>query len=214
MSTVAAAPVSPRRGVASLVGVLAVAAAVAVGQLVAAVVSPMSAPLVAVADAVVRLAPPWLVELGKSLGPETDKLVLQVGVALAVVVLGALAGLLARPDVRRGVAVIAVLGLVGGLAVLALYTLVFIYGFAIALRSRNHFGRLLGLGITINFFLYVFINSAMVMGLIPVVGVPLPLVSYGGTAMMTVMFGFGLMMSAWIHRDVRIGLRGESPDDG
>ena len=119
MSTVAAAPVSPQRGVASLVGVLAVAAAVAVGQLVAALVSPMSAPLVAVADAVVRLAPPWLVELGKSLGPETDKLVLQVGVALAVVVLGALAGLLARPDVRRGVAVIAVLGLVGGLAVMS-----------------------------------------------------------------------------------------------
>ncbi len=102
------------------------------------------------------------------------------------------------------------LGLVGGLALLALYTLVFIYGFAIALRSRNHFGRILGLGLTINFFLYVFINTAMVMGLIPVVGVPLPLISYGGTAMLTVMFGFGLLMSAYIHRDIRVGRFGES----
>jgi len=101
------------------------------------------------------------------------------------------------------------LGLVGGLALLGLYTLVFAYGFAIALRSRSHFGRLLGLGITVNFFLYVFINTAMVMGLIPVVGVPLPLISYGGTAMLTVMFGFGLLMSVYIHRDTRIGRFGE-----
>jgi rod shape determining protein RodA len=104
------------------------------------------------------------------------------------------------------------LGLVGGLILLSLYTLVFVYGFAIALRSRNHFGRLLGLGITINFFLYVFINTAMVMGLIPVVGVPLPLISYGGTAMLTVMFGFGLLMSVYIHRDVRVSRFGESAD--
>jgi rod shape determining protein RodA len=104
-------------------------------------------------------------------------------------------------------------GMVGGLFVLGLYTLVFIYGLAIALRVRNHFGRVLAMGVTINFFLYVFINTAMVMGLIPVVGVPLPLVSYGGTAMLTVLFGWGLVMSAWIHRDVRIGLRGESMDE-
>jgi rod shape determining protein RodA len=100
-------------------------------------------------------------------------------------------------------------GLVGGLLLLALYTLVFIYGFAIAFRCRNQFGRLLALGITVNFFLYVFINTAMVMGLIPVVGVPLPLVSYGGTAMLTVMFGMGLLMSAYVHRDTRIGRFGE-----
>jgi rod shape determining protein RodA len=104
-------------------------------------------------------------------------------------------------------------GMVGGLFVLGLYTLVFIYGLAIALRVRNHYGRILAMGVTINFFLYVFINTAMVMGLIPVVGVPLPLVSYGGTAMLTVLFGWGLVMSAWIHRDVRIGLRGESMDE-
>jgi rod shape determining protein RodA len=104
-------------------------------------------------------------------------------------------------------------GMVGGLFVLGLYTLVFIYGLAIALRVRNHFGRILAMGVTINFFLYVFINTAMVMGLIPVVGVPLPLVSYGGTAMLTVLFGWGLVMSAWIHRDVRIGRRGENMDE-
>ncbi|HWK48205.1 MAG TPA: rod shape-determining protein RodA [Stellaceae bacterium] len=101
-------------------------------------------------------------------------------------------------------------GLVGGLILLGLYSLVFAYGFAIALRSRNHFGRLLALGITVNFFLYVFINTAMVMGLIPVVGVPLPLISYGGTAMLTVMFGFGLLISVYIHRDSRINRRGET----
>jgi len=96
-------------------------------------------------------------------------------------------------------------GFIGGLVLLGLYCLVFVYGFAIAFRSRSHFGRLLALGITVNLFLYVFINTAMVMGLIPVVGVPLPLISYGGTAMLTVMFGFGLLMSVYIHRDARIG---------
>jgi rod shape determining protein RodA len=100
-------------------------------------------------------------------------------------------------------------GLVGSLSLLALYTLVIGYGFAIALRSRNNFGRLLALGIAANFFLYVFINTAMVMGLIPVVGVPLPLISYGGTAMVAVMLGFGLLMNVGIHRDVQISRHGE-----
>ena len=63
-------------------------------------------------------------------------------------------------------------GLVGGLTLLALYTLIIIYGIGIAMRSRNQFGRILGLGIVFNFFLYVFINTAMVMGMLPVVGVP------------------------------------------
>ncbi len=82
-----------------------------------------------------------------------------------------------------------------------------IYGFAIAVRARSQFGRLLGMGVTTTFFLYVFINIAMVMGLIPVVGVPLPLVSYGGTAMLTVMIGFGLLMNVHVHRATRIGRR-------
>src|SRR3982751_5043058 len=101
-------------------------------------------------------------------------------------------------------------GLVGGLVLLALYLAVLVYAFAIALRSRSRFGRLLGLGIATNFFLYAFINTAMVSGLIPVVGVPLPLISYGGTAMIAVLLGFGVLMNIGIHRDVRLSRRGES----
>jgi len=100
-------------------------------------------------------------------------------------------------------------GFIGGCVLLGLYLMIVAYGYAIAFRARNHFGRLLALGVTTNLFLYVFINTAMVMGLIPVVGVPLPLISYGGTALLTVMFGFGVLMSVYIHRDVRIGRFGE-----
>lgn len=101
-------------------------------------------------------------------------------------------------------------GLIGGLVLLALYVLVLVYAFAIALRSRSQFGQLLALGIATNFFLYAFINTAMVVGLIPVVGVPLPLISYGGTAMIAVLLGFGLLMNIGIHRDMRISRHGES----
>jgi rod shape determining protein RodA len=104
------------------------------------------------------------------------------------------------------------LGIVGGLGLLGLYGLIVILGFALSLRVRNQFGRLLGMGITTTFFLYVFINIAMVMGLIPVVGVPLPLISYGGTAMITIMAGFGLLLSASIHRNVRIGRYGATDE--
>jgi len=100
------------------------------------------------------------------------------------------------------------LGMIGGVLLLLLYTVLFVYGYAIAFNSRNHFGRLLAIGVTINLFCYVFINMAMVMGLLPVVGVPLPLISYGGTAMLTVLFGFGLMMCVYVHRDLKIGQRG------
>jgi rod shape determining protein RodA len=100
-------------------------------------------------------------------------------------------------------------GLAGGLGLLALYTVIIVWGSALALRSRNHFGRLLGLGIVTSFFLSVFINTAMVMGMIPVVGVPLPLISYGGTAMLAVMLGFGLLLNVGVHRDTRLNRRGE-----
>jgi rod shape determining protein RodA len=103
-------------------------------------------------------------------------------------------------------------GMVGGLALLALYVLILMYGYAIAFSAKSQFGRLLGMGITSAFFLYVFINIAMVMGLIPVVGVPLPLISYGGTALITLLFGFGLLMCVHVHRDIQIGRRGI--DDG
>ena len=103
-------------------------------------------------------------------------------------------------------------GMVGGVLLVALYTLILAYGYAMSLRSRSQFGRLVGLGLTTTFFLYVFINIAMVMGLVPVVGVPLPLISYGGTAMLTLLFGFGLIMSVYIHRDITIGRRGASDE--
>ncbi|NBC32569.1 MAG: rod shape-determining protein RodA [Alphaproteobacteria bacterium] len=98
-------------------------------------------------------------------------------------------------------------GLAGGLGLLGLYFLVLVHGVAIGLTSRNHFGRMLALGLTTNIFLYVFINIAMVMGLIPVVGVPLPLISYGGTAMLAVLFALGLIMSVYVHRETRIPRR-------
>ena len=100
-------------------------------------------------------------------------------------------------------------GLVGGLALLALLGTIVLGGLAIALRCRNHYGRLLGLGIAVNFFMYVFVNIAMVMGAIPVGGVPLPLVSHGGSAMLTAMFGFGLLMSVHVHRDTEFAEREE-----
>jgi len=98
-------------------------------------------------------------------------------------------------------------GLVGGLILLGLYAAILIYGFAVAFRARSQFGRLLAVGITTTFFLYVFINIAMVMGLIPVVGVPLPLISWGGSAMLSILIGFGLLLSVYIHRDIPIPRR-------
>ncbi len=99
-------------------------------------------------------------------------------------------------------------GLIGGTGLIALYGLLIGYCIFIAYRCRSQFARLLAMGLVANFFLYVFINIAMVMGLLPVVGVPLPLVSNGGTALLTVLIGFGLVMSCWLHRGVYINRRG------
>jgi rod shape determining protein RodA len=104
-------------------------------------------------------------------------------------------------------------GLLGGLGMIGLYIIILGYGFAIAFRARNHFGRLVALGLTTTIFLYVFINVAMVMGVVPVVGVPLPLVSYGGTAMLTVMVAFGLIMCVYVHRDLRLTRGGLDEDE-
>lgn len=101
------------------------------------------------------------------------------------------------------------LGLVGGLVLLALYFVVLMFSLNVALQCRNQFGRLVAIGVSMTFFFYVFINTSMVMGLLPVVGVPLPLVSYGGTAMLSLMFAFGLLMSVHIHRNLEIS-RGPS----
>lgn len=95
-------------------------------------------------------------------------------------------------------------GLLGGVGLLALYGMVFVYGLWIALRCRHNYGRYVAFGLIMNFSFYVFVNTAMVMGLIPVVGVPLPLISYGGTAMLTLLFGFGLIMSCNLYRDSKM----------
>ena len=95
-------------------------------------------------------------------------------------------------------------GFLGSIALLALFGMLIVYGIQIALSARSQFGRLLAMGIVINFFLYIMINGMMVMGLLPIVGIPMPLVSYGGTAMLSVMFGFGLLMSVYIHRQVEV----------
>jgi rod shape determining protein RodA len=95
-------------------------------------------------------------------------------------------------------------GFVGCMALLILFGVVIGYGVQTATSARSQFGRLLAMGITLNFFFYIMINGLMVMGLIPVVGIPMPLISYGGTAMLAVMFGFGLLLSVHVHRQVEI----------
>lgn len=95
-------------------------------------------------------------------------------------------------------------GLLGGVFLLVLMALIFLYCGWISFRCRHTFGRLLAFGLMVNFSLYVLINVAMVMGVIPVVGVPLPLISYGGTAMLALLIAFGLIMSCNIHRDSKL----------
>lgn len=91
-------------------------------------------------------------------------------------------------------------GFVGGIAVLVLYALILGHCLLIAMSCRSVFLRLVTMGVTTTFALYVFINTAMVMGLVPVVGVPLPMISYGGSVMFTVLIGLGLILGAHIHR--------------
>jgi rod shape determining protein RodA len=91
-------------------------------------------------------------------------------------------------------------GFVGAFSLLVLYVLIIGFCIASALSNRDRFASLLTLGIAFTFFLYFAINMGMVMGLAPVVGVPLPLVSYGGSAMIVLMIAFGLVQSAHIHR--------------
>lgn len=91
-------------------------------------------------------------------------------------------------------------GLLGVLALLGLYLLIVARGLHIAITASDHFGRLLAGSLTLTFFVYVFVNTAMVSGILPVVGVPLPLVSYGGTSAVTLLAGFGLLMSVRGHR--------------
>ena len=91
-------------------------------------------------------------------------------------------------------------GLIGSLTTMALYLAVIGLCAWLSFQCKHVFSRLLILGVTTTFLLYIFINLAMVMGLVPVVGVPLPLISYGGTVIITVMSGFGFILSAHLHR--------------
>ncbi|MBI1198413.1 MAG: rod shape-determining protein RodA [Phenylobacterium sp.] len=91
-------------------------------------------------------------------------------------------------------------GFVGCVSILVLYAAVIFMALRTAYVSHSHFGRLAAAGATATFTLYVLINGAMVMGLAPVVGVPMPLLSYGGTVILTVMIGFGLVQSVRVHR--------------
>ena len=91
-------------------------------------------------------------------------------------------------------------GFIGAVSLLAVYVGIVLFCIVSAIQNRDRFGALVTLGIGVTFFLFFSVNMAMVMGLAPVVGVPLPLVSYGGSAMVVLMCGFGLVQSAHIHR--------------
>ena len=92
------------------------------------------------------------------------------------------------------------LGLVGILILLALYILLIMRGLWIAAHAQTTFGRVMAGGLMLILFVYVFVNIGMVSGILPVVGVPLPLVSYGGSALIVLMAGFGIVMSIHTHR--------------
>lgn len=95
-------------------------------------------------------------------------------------------------------------GFIGGVTIIVLYAIAIGMGVLIATNSRSHFGRMLAIGIISVFFFHVFINIAMVMGLMPIVGVPLPLLSYGGTAMTTVLLGFALILNVHLNKGEKI----------
>jgi len=99
-------------------------------------------------------------------------------------------------------------GFLGCFTLLALYAVVIAIALRIASLSHSHFGRLCAAGVTATFALYVLINGAMVVGLAPVVGIPMPLLSYGGSVMFTVMIGFGLIQSVRVHRYYEVGRGG------
>lgn len=95
-------------------------------------------------------------------------------------------------------------GFVGVTLLMLLYLIIITYGTAIALNCKSHFGKLLAYGIICLFTLQVFVNMGMVMGLLPVVGVPLPFLSYGGTIMATILLSFGLLLSVQLNRKKKL----------
>jgi len=96
------------------------------------------------------------------------------------------------------------LGFVGSLALLGLYALLLVFAWMVAVRSRHAFGRLLAVGVASLLFAHIFINMAMVMGMIPVVGVPLPFLSYGGSFLIATLMACGLLLNAYVHKDAHL----------
>jgi rod shape determining protein RodA len=91
-------------------------------------------------------------------------------------------------------------GFIGVIVMLTAYALVLARGLRIALSAQDSFGRLTAASLTLTLFIYIFVNMGMVTGQLPVVGVPLPLISYGGTSLVTILAGFGILMSIQTHR--------------
>jgi rod shape determining protein RodA len=93
-------------------------------------------------------------------------------------------------------------GMIGNMLLLLLFSLIIARGLYIASQTKSTFSRLLAGSITLTFFIYIFVNIGMVSGILPVVGVPLPLISYGGTSMVTILLGFGMLMSIHTHKEL------------
>ena len=99
-------------------------------------------------------------------------------------------------------------GFIGAFSLLMIYTWIVVALFWMAKTCRNRFGQLVCFGFMLNFFVYYFINISMVLGLLPTVGVPLPLMSFGGSSLLSLMFGFGLCQNAHIHKDQQLSAKG------
>ncbi len=99
-------------------------------------------------------------------------------------------------------------GFIGAFLLLMIYTWIVVVLFWCAKMCRNRFGQLICFGFMLNFFVYYFINISMVLGLLPTVGVPLPLMSFGGSSLLSLMFGFGLCQNAYIHKDQQLSAKG------
>lgn len=97
-------------------------------------------------------------------------------------------------------------GMVGSIILILLNLLVLGMGYLFAFRTTNYFAKLVVIGLTTNYFLYVFINIAMVMGVLPVVGIPLPLISYGGTVMFSIMVSFGIILCMKVNQNNNVNL--------
>lgn len=96
-------------------------------------------------------------------------------------------------------------GMVGAVFVVIVNLLIIAYTYSFAMKSNSYFGKLVAIGLACNYFLYIFINISMVLGMLPVVGIPLPLISYGGTVMLSVMSSFGIILCVYINRNMNIG---------